>query len=212
MSPLAPGPAGRTSACAVRREDVSRVVRVARGVFHTSRPVPADGAPRGAELLPFRRTTPGAGASAGCARRRRLSGRGPGSVGGTRRREVGKTVLLRVRVEPGVGDDVAAVGDVRLAELAPPVGAVTGCRERAGVRRDSGSPVDPSNAPRSVVGEYSSVEHRHRRVEHGRRPRRWVLDVFAAGALTDCAQCLTAAAAAGLACADVEGPGSTLWM
>ena len=40
--------------------------------------------------------------------------------------EVGKTVLLRVRVEPGVGDDVAAGGDVRLAELAPPVGAIYG--------------------------------------------------------------------------------------
>jgi hypothetical protein len=40
VSPLAPGAAGRTSACAVRREDPSCVVRVARGVFHTSRPVP----------------------------------------------------------------------------------------------------------------------------------------------------------------------------
>jgi hypothetical protein len=46
--------------------------------------------------------------------------------------EVGKAVLLRVLVEPGVGEDVAAVGDVRLAELAPPVAAVTGCRGRAG--------------------------------------------------------------------------------
>ena len=56
----------------------------------------------------------------------------PGSVGGTRRREVGRTALVRVLVEPGVGEDVAAVEDVRLAELAPLVGAVTGCRGRAG--------------------------------------------------------------------------------
>ena len=74
------------------------------------RPVPADVAPRGAELLPFRRTTAGAGASAGCARRPRLSGRGRARSVVLVAGEVGKTVLLRVLVEPGVGEDVAAVG------------------------------------------------------------------------------------------------------
>ena len=153
MSPLAPGPAGRTSACAVRREDVSRVVRVARGVFHTSRPVPADGVPRGAELLPFRRTTAGAGASAGCARRPRLSGRGragrwcsspgrwarPSCCGSWSSRASARTLPLW--------------GDVRLAELAPPVGAVTGCRGRAG--RAGDRPASWLGGPATSVGQFS---------------------------------------------------------
>ncbi len=49
--------------------------------------------------------------------------------------EVGETVLVRALVEPGVGEDVAAVGDVRLAELAPRVGPL---RDVAG---ESGAPV-----------------------------------------------------------------------
>jgi hypothetical protein len=64
--------------------------------------------------------------------------------------EVGKTVLLRVLVEPGVGEDVAAVGDVRHA---PPVGAVTGCRGRAG--RAGDRPAAWLGGPATLVGQFS---------------------------------------------------------
>ena len=59
----------------------------------------------------------------------------PGSVDGARRRGGGKTVLLRVLVELGVGEDVAAVVDVRLAELAPPVGGRYGMSRASWARR-----------------------------------------------------------------------------